>query len=121
MVLILQSEQRIMVKMDRPLGYSYRSTCSNSRPAGNLNLVVVGSDGGIWHKSKPSGGSWSAWDSAGGATTATPGVVQLGTEVVVVVTGTDNAVWFNQFGTGWQGWKTLGGTAFSSPSLSTTG
>ncbi|HVH15543.1 MAG TPA: alkaline phosphatase family protein [Candidatus Angelobacter sp.] len=88
---------------------------------GTINLVIRGTDSSIWHKSKPSGGSWSAWDSAGGITLASPAAVQLGSEVVVVVTGIDNAIWVNQFGSGWQGWKPLGGTAFSPPSLSSTG
>jgi hypothetical protein len=88
---------------------------------GTLNLVITGTDSSIWHKSKPLNGVWSAWDSAGGSIASSPAIVQLGTEVVVVVIGTDNAIWFNQFGSVWQGWKSLGGTAFSSPSLSTSG
>jgi parallel beta-helix repeat protein len=89
--------------------------------SGNLDLVVMGTDNGIWHKSKPSSGSWSTWDSAGGSTVASPTVVQLGSGVVVLVTGTDHAVWFNRFGSGWHGWTSLGLATASAPTLSLVG
>ncbi|HVH15539.1 MAG TPA: IPT/TIG domain-containing protein [Candidatus Angelobacter sp.] len=105
-------------------GWSVLSGSASAAPAltidssGTVNLVVKGTDNGIWHKSKPSGGSWSAWDSPGGGTRGTPAVTMLGGKMFVVVTGTDSAIWFNEYGSGWSNWTGLGGSTPSAPSLS---
>ncbi|HVH15541.1 MAG TPA: hypothetical protein VNA15_07475 [Candidatus Angelobacter sp.] len=78
-------------------------------PSGRIDLVVKGTDNGIWHKYMPFGESWSAWDSPGGATVSTPAVTQSGRETLIAVTGTDNAIWFDHYGSVWQGWMSLGG------------
>ena len=97
-----------------------------------VDLVVQGTDNGIYHKAF-TGGAWSSsWDSPGGAAANKPAVA-LYTKVtgcpsacteqdflVLVVRGTDNGVYTNLLSTktsGWVGWSSLSGATLSAPTL----
>jgi hypothetical protein len=96
-----------------------------------LDLVVQGTDNGIYHKAYTLG-SWStSWDSPGGKTLSKPAAV-LHTDVsgcpscveedvlFLIVRGTDNNVYQNLLFigiTGWVGWSSLIEQTVSAPTL----
>jgi hypothetical protein len=101
-----------------------------------IDLVVQGTDNGIYHKFFPSppGGVWSSsWDSPGGKTSSKPAVT-LRTIVtgcpscaefdylILVVRGTDNSVYWSALHPlsevpSWAVWISLGGATLSAPTL----
>jgi len=88
--------------------------------SGTLHLVVRGLDNGIWHTSRTAGGVWSlSWDSPGGTTGNRIAVTTIGTSLVVLASGMDNNVYFNELaGTSWQTWTATGGKTADAPTLS---
>jgi hypothetical protein len=102
-----------------------------------LDLVVQGTDNGIYHKAFTSGAWSGSWDSPGGATISEPAAAlgtyftgcsigepcELADYLYVVVRGTDNNVYLNGvsiFGSGplgWFGWGSLSGQTLSAPTL----
>ncbi len=88
---------------------------------GSLHLVVRGVDGGIYHKTKILGGSWSQnWDSPGGVTGDTPAISPLGSGTGLMVRGEDGLIYFSEFlGTAWSVWVHLSGTTTGAPEIVT--
>jgi len=88
--------------------------------SGTVQLVVRGTDNGVWHSSKPSGGSWTGWDSPGGSTPDTPAIVSDSNFLYAVVRGSDDGIWYNTMmlsSGAWSGWSWVGGSTSASPSL----
>jgi mannan endo-1,4-beta-mannosidase len=83
-----------------------------------LNLVVRGTDNGIYH-ARFDGSQWSKWSSPGGATLDAPALVSRGGGTLdVVVRGTDSMPYHGFFdGSQWRGWTALGGKLLDSPAL----
>ena len=88
--------------------------------SGTVHLFVVGADGQIYDKSLSRGGVWSAsWDSPGGTTINPVAVTTQGTNVAIMVSGTNGQILYNTLtGTAWQGWTSLGGSTSEPPALS---
>jgi hypothetical protein len=96
-----------------------------------IDLVVQGTDNGIYHKFFPSppGGVWSSsWDSPGGKTSSKPAAAfyfnhfPSSTDfnyLFLVVRGTDNNVYSSSFliGGGWGVWVNLSGKTLYAPTL----
>jgi len=84
-----------------------------------LDIIVGGTDSGLWHRASTDGGAtWLPWDSAGGIVTSDPSIVATGANALTIfVRGTDNQLWFRQSaGAGvWAAWTPLGGILTSAP------
>jgi len=84
-----------------------------------LDLVVRGMDNGLWYNSfNFTSGSWSSWQSLGGATLSTP-TLTIGASgtLHLVVRGMDNAIWHTIKPTGgsWSAtWDSPGGATGNS-------
>ena len=64
------------------------------------------------------GSKWNGWYQLGGSVIGSPAPVGYNGQVVVLVTGGDNAIWWDTFdGTKWSGWGYLGGYTLSSPGV----
>ncbi|MGZ4923258.1 MAG: hypothetical protein ACXV5H_04715, partial [Halobacteriota archaeon] len=75
---------------------------------GRLNLFVQGTDNVLWHKSYT--GTWSGWQSLGGALSSSPAAAASGgNRIDVFVRGTDNGLWEKAYNGGWGGWTSVGG------------
>jgi hypothetical protein len=101
-----------------------------------IDLVVQGMDNGIYHKTytgSPPSGTWSSWNSPGGATSSRPaaafwmqidclsGCVEYDV-LHLVVRGTDNNVYSNSFlidgiNPHWGTWLSLKGKTGSAPTV----
>jgi hypothetical protein len=90
----------------------------------NLDLFIVGKDGGVWLNFWSSLTGWLGYNSIGGAATSGPSATRwgAGANLAVAVKGTDNFFWINvaqgpghpSFG----GWKKIPGQTFEgSPAL----
>jgi hypothetical protein len=67
------------------------ASCSS----GHLDLVVRGTDNGLWRLGF-SGTSWTGWSSVGGNWTSSPSNVCLpGAMISQFARGSDNALWTN--------------------------
>jgi hypothetical protein len=78
---------------------------------GRIDAFARGTDGAVWTRALPAGGTLTRWRSMGGRVTTAPAVPNTLREVYAA--GTDHAVWVN-FGSGW---KSLGGRTYSAPAL----
>jgi hypothetical protein len=95
--------------------------CVNSAAnTGTADLIVRGTDNGIYHKAYASGTWSSSWDTPGGGTNDQPACVEYGGFLYVVVRGTDNGLYFNSYNqesSSWGSWVGLGGATNSPPTL----
>jgi hypothetical protein len=91
-----------------------------------LELFIVGTDNGLWHKWQTSPGSstWSAYESLGGTVKTGADPVAISNSdgrLQVFVVGTNNALYYKtQTSSGsntWSGWSSLGGTIAGSPAV----
>ncbi len=93
---------------------------------GTLHAFAVGADRAVWHTWR-TGGTWAGWERLGGAVAAGSGVsaATSGTRsLVVVVRGTDDAVWARSWhpGSPWQaGWTAVGGAVTGDPAVTWDG
>jgi hypothetical protein len=72
-------------------------------------VFVRGGDNATWYR-RFAGGTWTAWDSLGGATLAGPiAAFDSSTGLFVFVIGTDGALYYQRFASTWSGWQRLGG------------
>ena len=94
--------------------------CSSGSGSG-FELLVRGTDNGIYHRSYSTLSGWSSsWDSPGGATLDQPACAILGSVLYVVVRGSDNGIYFNSrpLPSGpWTVWAKLEGATSSPPVL----
>jgi len=84
---------------------------------GELNLVVRGTDDGIYH-TRQVGGVWTGWTPLGGLTPSEPAAVEFNGELWAFVPGTDARIYANRFnGASWSGWGEVpgGGLTLSGP------
>jgi hypothetical protein len=102
--------------------------CQGEEGAGYADLLVRGTDNGIYHQHYivSSLSSWgSSWDSPSGQTSDQPACVAVNISgayyLYVVVRGTDNALYFNLYEPSlskpWGTWVGLGGATNSPPTL----
>jgi hypothetical protein len=98
-------------------GYLTSSPAAVSPVAGEVTVLVRGTDGALWYKATANGGeSWSSWSSFGGQLLGGtgPAACMSGSKLApecYFVTGTNNALyWLSGLG-----WKKLGGYLTSSP------
>jgi thiol-disulfide isomerase/thioredoxin len=86
------------------------ATCAQD--AKSLDVFVQGTDSALWYKHSD-GSNWSAWQSLGGALSASPAAVSQSTgKIDVAVRGTDSALWSKSTtngGSSWSGWSKIGG------------
>jgi len=89
--------------------------------SGTVHLLVVGLDKGIYYKSLPAGGVWSSsWGSPGGITSEPIAVAAQGSDILIMVSGTNGSISYNTLSTSvWRGWTPLGGSTSIAPALST--
>lgn len=91
---------------------------STSPCSGLVELVVRGTDNSIYHKTFT--GAWSSsWDTPLGTTIAQPAFSFSGVSRIftVVVAGSNHAIYFNRYDTGWHEWISLGGATNSGPAV----
>jgi hypothetical protein len=85
---------------------------------GHLDVFVRGSDNALWHKWF-AGGSWSGWESLGGALTSDPSAVGWDwSQIFVFAKGTQDTLIYKRWNssTGWsQVWESQGGWLASAP------
>lgn len=95
--------------------------CSSA--SGSVELIVRGLDNSsIWHATY-SNGTWSAWDSPGGATNDQPACVFQAGLLRVVVRGMDDGLWYNlrnNTSGRWGTWQSLGGFVTGPPVLASS-
>jgi len=87
-----------------------------------LDVYVVGTDHGVWRRSRSAGG-WSGWQTLGGRTYTAPTATSSpqGGEAWVFVRGTNDALFLNMSATGtWTGWRSLGGVLIDAPAAAGT-
>lgn len=103
------------------LGWTAAAPVLVSTPSANrLDLILRGTNNGIYHMSFPGGVPTMAWDSPGGSTPVAPVSVSDSSGFHLVVVGQDHGLWYNylNFTTGsWSGWTSIPGTSPSTPSL----
>src|SRR6266566_1974408 len=92
---------------------------------GNVELVVTGTDGQLYHKSFSSGAWSAAWDVAGGAITGQPGCAVLNGALYVVARAPDvpGSLWTNHRSLpsgAWSAWGYLAGASPNTPVLVAT-
>jgi hypothetical protein len=86
-------------------------------PAGNLSVVLRGTDNGIY-QNRLTGSGWLGWTAIPGATPLPPAMVKNGEVLELVVQGTDSNLYHNRFdGTNWVGWTALPGVSIDTPAL----
>lgn len=96
------------------------ATTSNAAVAsgtpGRLDLVTIGQDGALWHRSWD-GTAWQPWSSVGGVPTSGPAAAAPSSgRLDVFVRGADMALWQRTWnGTSWQAWSSVGGVMTSAP------
>jgi hypothetical protein len=85
-------------------------------------LVVLGSDGAVWHLLS-NGGSWAGTSLGGGCTSAPSMAIADANYLDVACIGSDSAVWMRSWARsiGWVGWGRIGGIATSAPDLASPG
>ena len=88
---------------------------------GAVHLFVVGVYGRIFDKTLAPGGVWStSWDDTGGTTSNPVAVSAQGTNIDIMVSGTNGGIWYNTLaGSVWQKWTSLEGSTSLPPALST--
>ena len=88
--------------------------------SGTVHLLVVGLDKGIYYKSLPAGGVWSSsWGSPGGITSEPIAVTAQGSDILIMVSGTNGSISYNTLSASvWRGWTPLGGSTSIEPALS---
>jgi hypothetical protein len=94
--------------------------CTGEEGTGDADLVLRGTDNGIYHRAYASGSWSSSWDTPGGATNDQPACVEYNGFLYVVVRGTDNSLYFNSYNQGsktWGSWVGLGGATNAPPTL----
>jgi sialidase-1 len=89
-----------------------------------LDLVVRGTNNGLYHKIWRAGAGWSsAWEVIPGATSDRPVMAVLGSTLNLEVRGMDNGIYINTMdlssGT-WLGWTQITGMTVSVPILMTS-
>ena len=118
----------ITLSTNAPGTWTYLNAGTSAGPSlaldagGNLNIVAVGQNGGIYQDTKPSGGTpGRAWNGApNGLTSATPAVSVVGNSLVVLVVGggTDTGLYFNSLtGTSWGTWASANGASVAAPQV----
>jgi len=91
--------------------------------ASRLDLVVRGTDNGIYHKAFTAGAWAATWDTPAvpqiDATIATPAIASTGSSLAVVVRGTESQVYYATltFAGVWSGFTPLGGSTPIAPTL----
>ena len=87
--------------------------------AGVITVAGVGTNHGMYVKTRSAAGVWSGWRLLGGSVNSDVALSPTadGTRVVAVVRGGGNGFFsvFNADGTGWSGWQSLGGSLGSGP------
>ncbi|HVH15540.1 MAG TPA: cellulase family glycosylhydrolase [Candidatus Angelobacter sp.] len=99
---------------------SQASLCSSP---GRIDLLVRGTDEGIYHKSWVNDTWLTRWDGPGGSTLDRPSCAVLNGDLFVAVRGTDNATWVDSMNLTtdqWLSWTALGGGTVSAPVLVAT-
>lgn len=81
-------------------------------------FTVSGGYGAVWHSVYQGGRLVSSQNLGGVAVGAAAWTSLGGTDLAVVVRGTDSAVWLRTYtGGSWSGWRSLGGTTWSPPGV----
>jgi peptidoglycan/xylan/chitin deacetylase (PgdA/CDA1 family) len=92
---------------------------------GVITVAGIGSNHGMYVKTRSSGGVWSGWRLLGGSVNSDVALSPTadGTRVVAVVRGGQNGYFsvFNPDGTGFSGWQSLGGSLASGPAVTRNG
>lgn len=89
---------------------------------GRRDIVVLGTDGAVWHRGFQ-GPTAFGWESLGGRFTSAPSAVSWGPDRLDVFgRGLDGALWANFWnGTRWRGWYSLGGQLAFGPEAASWG
>jgi FAD binding domain/D-arabinono-1,4-lactone oxidase len=90
-----------------------------------LEVMVIGTDGGLQHRWQTAGG-WSSWFNHGGHFAGAPALARRGTDgaLEVMAIGTDGHLyhkWQSSPGSGWSSWFDHGGSVLGAPSLALSG
>lgn len=85
-----------------------------------LSAAVVGLDRGLWLR--PLDGGPASWQSLGGGVLHGPAAVRAGDTSYVFVLGLDGTLFYRtDAGSGWSGWRNLGGYLTASPAAASLG
>ena len=96
-------------------GVATSGTGSASTSAASTEVVVRGTDNGLWHRTW-NGTQWGPWSPVGGVLSSGPGAVAQSTKTYVFVRGSDNQLWTNNaIGGVFGNWQPLGGVLTSGP------
>ncbi|MGA8071432.1 MAG: hypothetical protein WB946_08040, partial [Halobacteriota archaeon] len=85
---------------------------STSFTTGQTEIFAVDANGALWNTPITSSGN-GTWNSLGGMCTSSPAVVSWNSSYYVFVRGSDGAIWWRDYQSGWSGWNSLGGQAAS--------
>ena len=88
-----------------------------SRGEGMLDVFVRGSDNRMYVRSYSLQTRWQPWGNLGGTCTSEPAAVANGAHILLVVRGSDGALWSRTWERGWRGWSKLTGKVTSGPAL----
>jgi hypothetical protein len=80
------------------------SPAASSQGTNQIGVFVRGTNGACWYK-EWTGTAWSSWESLGGQLAPNTGPGVTGNEVFVQ--GTDNQLWWQQFGGAGSAWRSL--------------
>ncbi|MZD06732.1 glycoside hydrolase family 27 protein, partial [Streptomyces sp. SID5785] len=85
----------------------YDDPAAVTGPDGRVHVAVRATDSAVWTRVRGSDGTWSAWSSLGGATSASPALARDGDTVRLVARAGDYTVWQRSLapGTGDDAWS----------------
>jgi len=85
-----------------------------AQDANSLDVFVVGTDHGLWHKHYQSTSGWGNCESLGGILTSSPAAASPASgKIDVFVRGTDSGLWQVEYNNGgWHSWTSLGGIMY---------
>lgn len=89
-----------------------------------LDVFVIGTDHGLYHKAWDSNWStWTEWNALGAKYTSDPAAVSWGSNRIdVFARGSDNACWHSYWDGNWHmNWESLGGALAGAPDVSSWG
>jgi hypothetical protein len=101
------------------------AVCSTNPKADYLEVVARGRDDACWlRRLDPAAGGWQPWESLGGVLTADPAVVAVPGALMVVVRGTDGALywaWYESPSGQRSGWQLVPNAVPGEPPVPLTG
>jgi N-acetylmuramoyl-L-alanine amidase/Fibronectin type III domain len=109
-----------VIPMPRLGGANISDPDVSSMNQNRLDVVAVGSDNALWHRSW-NGTEWAAWESLGGVITGSPSIVASTNRLDVFGRGADGALWHRFWdGSGWHAWERLGGALIRTSGVDAT-